>query len=98
LDTLRLLLFRGLGSGVAIIAVARIIGLLFEHRIRGQYKATLSPNWAYTTLVYSSTRRNSGRGVDIYIINVDGSGETALTHGKTKLYSGGFYPSWSPVP
>ncbi len=59
-----------------------------------------SPSWSPDgkQLVYSSTKRNPSTGSDIYIINVDGSGETALTHGKTDLFNGGFYPSWSPVP
>lgn len=64
----------------------------------GEYNK--SPSWSPDgkQLVYSSTHRNPSPGVDIYIINVDGSGETALTHGKTDLHNGGFYPSWSPVP
>lgn len=64
----------------------------------GEYNK--SPSWSPDgkQLVYSSTNRNPKPGVDIFIINIDGSGETALTHGKTELYNGGFYPSWSPVP
>jgi len=64
----------------------------------GEYNK--SPSWSPDgkQLVYSSTQRNPDPGVDIYIINVDGSGETALTHGKTDLHNGGFYPSWSPLP
>jgi len=64
----------------------------------GEYNK--SPSWSpdKKQLVYSSTHRNPDPGVDIYIINVDGTGETALTHGKTDLHNGGFYPSWSPLP
>ena len=63
----------------------------------GEYNK--SPSWSPDgkQLVYSSTHRNPDPGTDIYIINVDGSGETALTHGKTDLHNGGFYPSWSPL-
>ncbi len=64
----------------------------------GEYNK--SPSWSPDgkQLVYSSTHRNTDPGVDIYTINVDGTGETALTHGKTDLHNGGFYPSWSPLP
>lgn len=57
------------------------------------------PSWSPDgkKLVYYSTDRNPVPGSDIYLINIDGSGETALTHGKTDLHNGGFYPSWSPV-
>ena len=60
-----------------------------------------SPAWSPdgSQIVYSSQGRQSGEsGVDIYVINVDGSGETALTHGTTETNHGGFYPDWSPVP
>jgi len=69
-----------------------------EHPASGGYNK--SPSWSPDgkQLVYSSTNRNPNPGVDIFIINIDGSGETALTHGKTDLLNGGFYPSWSPVP
>lgn len=69
-----------------------------EHPSSGGYNK--SPSWSPDgkQLVYSSTNRTANPGVDIFIINIDGSGETALTHGKTELYNGGFYPSWSPVP
>ena len=64
----------------------------------GEYNK--SPSWSPDgrQLVYSSTHRNPDPGVDIYTINIDGTGETALTHGKTDLHNGGFYPSWSPLP
>lgn len=58
------------------------------------------PSWSPDgkELVYFSTDRNPVPGPDIYKINIDGSGETALTHGRTDLHNGGFYPDWSPVP
>jgi TolB protein len=64
----------------------------------GEYNK--SPSWSPDgkQLVYSSTSRNQDSGVDIYTINIDGTGETALTHGKNDLHNGGFYPSWSPIP
>lgn len=58
------------------------------------------PSWSPDgkSLVYFSTNRNPEPGSDIFTINIDGSAETALTHGKTELNHGGFYPDWSPVP
>lgn len=58
------------------------------------------PSWSPDgrRLVYFSTDRNAEPGPDIFVINVDGSGETALTQGPTDLNHGGFYPDWSPVP
>ncbi len=58
------------------------------------------PSWSPDgrQLVYFSSDRSPEPGADIFIINVDGSGETALTHGQTELHHGGFYPDWSPVP
>jgi Tol biopolymer transport system component len=35
---------------------------------------------------------------NIFVIDIDGSGETFLTHGVTKLNYGGFDPDWSRVP
>ncbi len=35
---------------------------------------------------------------NIFLVNVDGTGETQLTHTNTVLNSGGFDPDWSPVP
>jgi TolB protein len=58
------------------------------------------PSWSPDgkQLVYFSSDRSPDPGSDILVINVEGSGETALTHGKTDLHRGGFYPDWSPVP
>jgi TolB protein len=69
-----------------------------EHPAQGGHNK--SPSWSPDglQLVYSSTDRNPKPGVDIFVINIDGSGETALTHGKTDLLNGGFDPNWSPVP
>ncbi|MGV8025020.1 MAG: TolB family protein [Anaerolineaceae bacterium] len=49
-------------------------------------------------LVYFSSDRTDLPGNDIFIINVDGSGETPLTKGQTDLNAGGMYPDWSLVP
>ena len=50
-------------------------------------------------IAFSSLNRISGEnGENIYVINVDGSAETALTHGVTEINHGGFYPDWSPLP
>jgi|GEM_PF-1328961 len=58
------------------------------------------PSWSPDgkRLVYFSTNRSSTPGSDIFIINIDGSGETQLTFGKNDLHHGGFYPNWSPLP
>lgn len=58
------------------------------------------PSWSPDgkRLVYFSTDRSDMPGPDIFITNVDGSGETKLTQGPTDLNYGGFYPDWSPVP
>lgn len=59
-----------------------------------------SPSWSPDgkQLVYYSDLRFEGSTFDIFVINVDGSGETALTHGITDLNAGGRDPDWSPVP
>ncbi|MGC8838192.1 MAG: hypothetical protein ACP5UM_07230 [Anaerolineae bacterium] len=59
-----------------------------------------SPSWSPDgrQLVYYSTDRFGPGGFDIFVINVDGSGETALTRGVTELNAGGRSPDWSPVP
>ncbi len=50
-------------------------------------------------IVYSSSDRDPVKNSEnIYVINVDGSGEAALTHGVTDLNYGGYHPDWSPVP
>lgn len=58
------------------------------------------PSWSPDgkRLVYFSTNRSPTPGTDIFIINIDGSGETQLTFGKNDLHHGGFYPNWSPLP
>lgn len=59
-----------------------------------------SPSWSPdgSQLAYASSDRSDVPGFDIFVINVDGSHETALTHGRTDLYHGGSDPDWSPVP
>lgn len=59
-----------------------------------------TPSWSPDgkRLVYYSTDRFGPGGFDIFVIQVDGTGETALTHGATDLYAGGRDPDWSPVP
>ena len=59
-----------------------------------------SPSWSPDgkQLVYYSLHRFEGSSFDIFIINVDGSGETPLTHGMTDINAGGRDPDWSPVP
>lgn len=64
----------------------------------GEYNK--APAWSPDgkQLVYFSTNRGAAPGSDIFIINIDGSGETQLTFGKNDLHNGGFYPDWSPMP
>ncbi len=59
-----------------------------------------APSWSPDgkQLVYFSHFRFEGSNWDIFVINVDGSGETALTHGVTKLNAGGRNPDWSWAP
>ncbi len=58
------------------------------------------PSWSPDgkQLVYFSHFRFEGSNWDVFVINVDGSGETALTHGVTKLNAGGKNPDWSWAP
>ncbi|MGC8826705.1 MAG: hypothetical protein ACP5TV_06855 [Anaerolineae bacterium] len=49
-------------------------------------------------LAYYSTDRFGAGGFDIFVINVDGTGERALTHGVTDLNAGGRDPDWSRAP
>jgi len=58
------------------------------------------PSWSPDgkQLVYYSEHRFEGSTFDVFVINVDGTGETALTHGKTNLQHGGCSPDWSRVP
>lgn len=64
----------------------------------GEYNK--APSWSAdgTRLVYYSSNRGELPGADIFIINIDGTGETQLTFGKNDLHNGGMYPSWSPMP
>jgi Tol biopolymer transport system component len=67
---------------------------------RGCGGANKAPSWSPDgkQLVYYSELRFEGSTFDIFVINVDGSGETALTHGMTKLNAGGRNPDWSWAP
>jgi len=47
---------------------------------------------------WSSDRDPQYKSENIYVINVDGSGETTLTQGVTEVNFGGYDPDWSPVP
>lgn len=62
--------------------------------------ANKRPSWSPDgrQLVYYSELRFEGSTFDVFVINVDGSGETALTHGYTELNAGGTNPDWSPAP
>ena len=60
-----------------------------------------APSWSLDgkQLVYASQDRHSKPGTSIFIINVDGTSETALTDlDHTDLYYGGNNPIWSPLP
>jgi len=63
------------------------------------------PSWSPDgkQIVYMSSDREldpepNQHEENIYVINIDGSGETPLTHGVTTMNYGGLYPDWSPVP
>jgi Tol biopolymer transport system component len=61
------------------------------------------PGWSPDgkKIVYSSADRNPPSepiSPNIYVINIDGSGETALTQGVNKINYGGYDPAWSPIP
>jgi Tol biopolymer transport system component len=61
------------------------------------------PGWSPdgSRIIFSSDDRNPPSepiSENIFVINIDGSGETALTHGATKINYGGYDPAWSPIP
>lgn len=58
------------------------------------------PSWSPDgkQLVYYSELRFEGSTFDVFVVNVDGSGETALTRGYTELNAGGKNPDWSRAP
>ena len=61
------------------------------------------PGWSPdgSKIVYSSEDRDPPSepiSPNTYVIIIDGSGETALTHGATKVNYGGYDPAWSPIP
>lgn len=60
------------------------------------------PSWSPDgkKIVYWSDRNPPSQPIspNIYVINIDGSGETALTLGANKVNYGGYDPDWSPVP
>jgi len=82
------------GTGVVMIT---------EHP-EGCGGANEHPSWSPDgkQIVYWSDREHdpalNNNEENIYIINIDGSSETPLTHGVTNINYGGFDPDWSRVP